>query len=204
MVNSNPASRQNNDPATHHRDEDLDNSNVNPNPPRRMSEKVNPIDYKKKIIIVGDSVLNNIDTLKMETVMKSKVVRPGMLRKNYRIYGADYDPLPKFRYNNHTNTLPRVVQKSKPSGLVIQASITDITNIKLHLHDETQDQLYMRAENSSISTLQAAVSLLDNQPELDIMVFKRPPRLDEMSRLSEHANQVQFISVSESTECFSD
>ena len=122
--------------------------------------------------------------------MKARVIRPGLLDKKARTYGADFDQSARFKFNNQTNILPKVVEKYQPTGLIIQASITDISNIKKHLNEETHEQLYARAEKSSIATLQAASQLLSNHPHMDIMVFKRPPRQDDMAIISDYANQV--------------
>ena len=145
----------------------------------------------KKLKIVGDSIVNsiNMNILKESIGPVSAPGLSGPEAKYNRAYGSKYDPRALFPNNNQEYKIPQLLQKEMTDNLLIQASITEISNLA-KIPKSNQESLYSRAQESSENTMKTVEKTLEKHPNLKIILMKRPPRHDNMVEESEFANFV--------------
>ena len=145
----------------------------------------------KTLKIIGDSIVNNIDIKKVEEVI-GPVSAPGLSgpeAKYNRAYCSKYDPRAMFPNNNQEYKIPQLLNREMSNNLLIQASVTDITNLS-KIPKSNKEYLYGTAQDSSVNTMKTVEKTLEKHPLLKIILMKRPPRYDNMSEESEFANFV--------------
>ena len=105
--------------------------------------------------------------------------------------------------SSHTNILPNLPQALAPiwkeASVLLQASITDISNCRRALDEQDDAACKQYCEASNMLTLEAATTLAARvSPKGRVVLLPRPPRFDDLRRLSEYANQdlkVQYLAL---------
>ena len=73
------------------------------------------------------------------------------------------------------------------NNLVIQASTTDITNVK----GKSRNEKFKVATESSINMVKIAEETIDNYKDIEkLLIIQRPPRVDEMEEFSQLSNEI--------------
>ena len=158
-----------------------------------------------KVKIVGDSIVHSVDFAKVESVV-GKISAPGKEgpgAKYDRAYGSKYDPRAQFPNNNQEYKIPQLLAREKTDILVIQASVTDITNLK-KVPSTNIDFIYGKAVESSENTVKTSTKALEEDPALQIILMQRPPRFDSLADVSEWANFVLGCKVEEAKRQYGD
>jgi len=127
-------------------DVDVEDTNKKSNKKNEHKDK----QKRKRLKVIGDSIVNNIDIKKIEETVGS-VSAPGLSgpeAKYNRTYGSKYDPRAKFPNSNQDYKIPQLLKKDMSDNLLVQALVTDITNLS-KVPKTNREHIYGRAVESS-------------------------------------------------------
>ena len=171
----------------------------------KKKEKKDRQKAEKKIKIVGDSIVHsmNFERVEKEVGKVSVPGKEGPGAKYNRAYGSRYDHKAQFPNNNQEYKIPQLLAKDKADILIIQASVTDITNLK-KVPATNVNTIYGKAAESSEDIVKTAKNALEKDPELQIILMQRPARFDSMADVSEWSNFVLSCKVEEAKKMYGD
>jgi hypothetical protein len=172
---------------------------------KNKERRINKISKRNEIMIIGDSIVHNMDVKQVEETV-GPVLVPGMSgpeAKFNRAYGSKYDCKAKFPNNNYEYKVPQLLQRDKTRNLIFQASVTDLSNLK-EVPKSNTNYLYDKATESE-NAIKTAKASLDKDSDLEkVVVMERPPRDDSMYDLNEWANFVLRCQGEEAREQYGD
>jgi hypothetical protein len=150
---------------------------------------------KMKTLLVGDSIVHNINTTLVEREVGGLLFTPGLYgpgARTDRVYGSEYDSVSRYPDNNQRDKIPQLLQIREVDNLVLQASTTDITNLKkFGQTDANISEVYEAARKSSANVMEIAEEALKANTNLKkVVIMERPARFDELYDVSEYSNFV--------------
>ena len=137
------------------------------------------------ILMLGDSVIHSADMGLLRAEFGTNLIVPGLKDRFSRMYTSQRIPGSKFESQTQSAVMPRIIEAWAPRYLVIQGSITDITEIK-HQPRRAQEQLASRSADTLMTAVERA--LVTNPGIVTTVILERPPRFDGKGPLSELAN----------------
>jgi hypothetical protein len=137
------------------------------------------------ILILGDSVIHSMDVGILRAEFGANLIVPGLHDHFSRMYTSQTIPGSRFEAQTQSAVMPTVIEAWAPGYLVVQGSITDITEIR----NQPPWAAKLLASRSA-ETLMTAVeqALVANPAIVTTVILDRPPRFDGKGPLSELAN----------------
>ena len=159
----------------------------------QMKQKPKKSRSKMQTMMLGDSILHNINTREVEKEIGGLLFTPGLYgsgARTNRCYGAKFEDGPevKYKHNNFKNKVPKLLKERPVDNLILQAPSVDITNLKLQTNNEEFN--INKAKESSEVMVEVACDALENNKDMKIVILERTPRYDDKADLSEFSNFV--------------
>ena len=166
---------------------------------RKRKNAINVLNKEKKhkITWVGTSLSKVLDKKKVEKDqgVELNAVKAYYVKEEGRIENESFEAI-----------VPDVIKAGHIDTLVLEAGNTEITNFEVNKAmmntdidiDETKEGWFKKAEETSKSIFQIAEKSIANDPNLNVVIVKRPERFDKSSKdilgikakVSDYANQV--------------
>jgi hypothetical protein len=127
------------------------------------------------ILILGDSVIHSADVGILQAEFDANLVVPGNDDHFSRMYTSKRILGSRFKYQDRSSLMPRVIKVWAPAYLVVQGSIADITEIK-NQPRWVQEQLASQSSNTLMRAVERALSA--NPAIITTVVLDRPPKFD--------------------------
>ena len=143
-----------------------------------------------KIAYIADSIGCNVNFDMLEKAT-------GAVIKKTKAYCSKFGG--KIPAKNFTEVVPKVLSVEKYDYLIVQASSTDLTNLR-DLPESTANEYYkQQAVLSSYQMVAAIDSALTSHPYLKgVVLMERPPRYDDLRDLNRLANGLLHEAVAKS------
>ena len=155
-----------------------------------MKKRFNAGSMKRQTLLVADSHRRAMNLGEIERELGGQLfVLPG--------YNSGEWPKAKFPEKSQKKVVEKNI-KCETTDLILQLSCNDISNLE-HVKHQADLSFYM-AEKSTRNTVAIAENAIKKNPNLNVLILMRSPRLDcpKLRSLSEHGNRVLYGEVAKS------